>query len=204
MDRKSEEEKFEAEFAELVAAALSPTGLKPSPTTESLPLDPTPDDHPLYILSKTLLDNLQALVEEYEALQEHIVKVRAPENPASAMEKDYEEARRIISVGKEASAAEIAKLLGFEKKEKKEKKKKKRHRQKLSNKKSVGDDEHKNDDDGMEAFDNDPHLQATLKMGREEIVGKAGDDRKKVYGWGKVASGAKKAMKAIIKALPDE
>ncbi|KAL2007816.1 hypothetical protein VTN00DRAFT_7798 [Thermoascus crustaceus] len=209
-EMKSEQEKFETEFAELMAAALAPTGLKPPPSTEPLPIDPIPDNHPLYILSKTLLDNLRALVDEYEGLQADIANLRAqaPGNPASRMEKDYEEARRIITVGKEASAAEIEKLLGSEKQKKdKKEKKKKRHQQKKASKKSLADnDDHNKNDDGIkEAFDKDVHLQAMLKMGREEIMKKNGNSRvRKAYGWGKVAYRAEKAMKALVKALPDE
>lgn len=193
-----------------MAAALAPTGLKPPPSTEPLPIDPTPDHHPLYILSKTLLDNLHALVDEYEGLQAHTAKLRAqaPENPASGMEKDYEEARRIITVGKEALAAEIERLLGFEEQKKDEKeKKKKRHQRKKASKKSLADDDdhNKNDDGIKEAFDKDGHLQAMLKMGREEIMRKDGNNRgRKAYGWGEVAYRAEKAMKALVKALPDE
>ncbi|KAL2001690.1 hypothetical protein VTN02DRAFT_1411 [Thermoascus thermophilus] len=209
-EMKSEQEKFETEFAELMAAALAPTGSKPLPSTEPLPIDPTPDNHPLYILSKTLLDNLHALVDEYEGLQAHTAKLRAqaPENPASGMEKDHEEARRIITVGKEASAAEIERLLGLGKQKKDKKgKKRKRHERKRASKKSLAEDDHHdtNDDGIKEAFDKDVHVQAMLRMGREEIIKRDGNSRgRKAHGWGKVAHRAEKAMKALVKALSDE
>lgn len=192
-DSETEDEEFNSQFAQLMAAALAPTGVEPSLSTDILPGDCTPENHPLYALSRSLVDRSKTLVHEYDKLSQYASNLKLPEDPRPVIEKDYEEVRRIIAAGRRASEAQIEKSLACN-----EKGKKGRRGQTSA---LVGGDM------GIEdkVFEEDVHLQAMLKMGREEL--EKGDDsrgKKKIYGWGKAVTRAQKAMKALVKVLPNE
>ncbi|RWQ97123.1 hypothetical protein C8Q69DRAFT_462421 [Paecilomyces variotii] len=190
---ETEDEEFNSQFAQLMAAALAPTGVEPSLSTDILPGDCTPENHPLYALSRSLVDRSKTLAHEYDKLSQYASNLKLPEDPRPVIEKDYEEVRRIIAAGRRASEAQIEKSLASN-----EKGKKGRRGQTSA---LVGGDMGIKD----KVFEEDVHLQAMLKMGREEL--EKGDDsrgKKKIYGWGKAVTRAQKAMKALVKVLPNE
>ncbi|KAL1881669.1 60S ribosomal protein L15 [Paecilomyces lecythidis] len=188
---EAEDEEFKSLFAELMAPALAPTGVETSMSTDILSGDPTSEHHPLYALSRSLVEQSKALVDEYDRVIQYANNLKLPEDPRPVIEKDYEEVRRIIAMGRRASEAQIEKSLASSEKGKK------RRREKSSAfvEGGVGAK--------CTKFEDDAHLQAMLKMGREELE-KADGEKKEVYGWGKAATRAQKAMKALVKVLPNE
>jgi hypothetical protein len=117
-DSEVEDEEFKSQFRELMAVALAPTGIEPS-STDLLSGDASPENHPLHVLSRTLLDRSRDLVSEYDKLSQYANNLKLPEDHRPAMEKDYEEARRIICAGRRASEAQVEMSLVFNEKGKK-------------------------------------------------------------------------------------
>ncbi|KAJ9191731.1 hypothetical protein DTO164E3_8694 [Paecilomyces variotii] len=159
---ETEDAEFNSQFAQLMAAALAPTGVEPSLPTDILPGDYTPENHPLYALSRSLVDRSKTLAHEYDKLSQYASNLKLPEDPRPVIEKDYEEVRRVIAAGRRASEAQIEKSLASN-----EKGKKGRRGQTSA---LVGGDMGIKD----KVFEEDVHLQAMLKMGREEL--EKGDD----------------------------
>lgn len=136
-------------------------------------------------------------------------KLKLPDPPTGVWEEDQKEARRIISAAKRATAVEIERLLADDRK-KKQKNKKKSKKEVESQQPLILSDHvegkgvEKGKGKAKKAFEDDVHLQQVLKMGRQAVEKEYGRSNKKVYGWGKVASRAEKAMRGLVKALPDE
>ncbi|BDD54656.1 hypothetical protein MAP00_000257 [Monascus purpureus] len=224
VEEKAEEEEFEAQFAELLTAALAPTGTGTSetapfvlgnPDDERLRLDITADKHPLYIASKALLDSTQAMLKDCKKYLKQTKKLQVPDTPNAAWEQEQREAMRIISAAKVATAAEIEQLLNDER-EKRKKKDVKKNKQKQKQEKYLGSHDSTKDQKlshlpssiegeggkGESIIENDVRLQQVLTMGRQAVEKEHG--KREVYGWGKVACQVEKAMKGLVKALPDE
>lgn len=121
---------------------------------------------------------------------------------------------RIISAAKVATAAEIEQLLNDER-EKRKKKDTKKKKQKQKQEKYSGSHDSTKDqqlshltssiegEGGKgESIIEDVRLQQVLTMGRQAVEKEHG--KREVYGWGKVACQVEKAMKGLVKALPDE
>ena len=197
--RQSEREAFRSEFSSLLAAALAPSESDKvenmawqSSTSSSLlstqqsetPLlrIPTIDQHPIYRTSRTIMDQFKAMLTEYDELAHRTANCQLPEDLTEVWEKDYAEVRRLISVGRVATEAEIERLLTYD-----------------------GDKRHRSRGEGRmdtDPFRRDAHLQAMLEMGRQDR--KDQKDEKKVYGWGKAAHRAEKGFRDLVRALPDE
>ena len=113
-------------------------------------------------------------MKEYDGLVNHISNIKCPANLAEAWKQDHAEARRIISVGREASKTEIERLLSYE-------------RGKTNAKEGWR----------RESFEKDKHLQQILKTRQEGSNAKEkGNGCKKIYGWGRMAHNAEKGMMA--------
>lgn len=142
---------------------------------------PTVDEHPLYVASRTLMEEFKDMITEYDNLTRQTASCQIPEDLAEVWEKDYAEVRRLISVGRTATEADIKRLLNYES---------------GKGRKSRVDKKQGMDTNGL---NKDEHLQAMLEMGRE-----GQSSEKKVYGWGNVAHRLEKGFRSLVKALPDE
>lgn len=121
------------------------------------------------------------MITEHDELTRQTANCEPPEDLSEAWEKDYVEVRRLISVGRVATEAEVNRLLTYEDR--------KGRRSKANRKGETDTDE----------LEKDEHLQAMLEMGRE-----GQDSEKKVYGWGNAAHRLEKGFRRLVRALPDE
>lgn len=209
-NRKSEEEKFEAEFAELLHAALAPTGTenakhpihsKNSDTTEPIHLDVSAEKHPLYVSSQELLERTQSMLKDCKKYQKKAKKLDLPESPNRAWEQDKAEAIRIICAAKKEATAEVENLLAdVENDGKGSSNNKTRRSRKGSGSRGGGGGGGGAGSDGP--LSDDVQLRQTLKAGRQAVDKEYG--RKKMHGWGKMASRVEGAMGELVKALPSD
>ncbi|KAK2756198.1 hypothetical protein FQN54_005606 [Arachnomyces sp. PD_36] len=200
-ERQSEREAFHAEFSSLLATALSPSGIdkdgeatqaSSSPPSASSPAStehggtplirfPNIDEHPIHVTYSTLMEEFRAIVTDYDEVKRQTENFHPPEDFSKAWEADYAEARRLISIGRVATEAEITKLLTYKD---------------SRNRRSRGEGK---EETNTEEFRKDEHLQTMLKMGRDGQKG-----NKKVYGWANAAHRLEKGFRRLARALPDE
>ena len=183
--RKAEIDKFRSRFGSLIATALASPGVNLTAEQHSLiKADLSPENHPLYTRSQTLLDSCDTLVKEWDKLAEYASSVEEPPDVKEVWERDYAEARRVISLGRLASEAEVEKLLKYE-----------------SNREGNSLRKMKEKQNELER---DDHLQEMLKMGKQGNEDGLVQEEKGARGWGYVAHRAQRGLEGLVTALPDE
>ncbi|KAL1953376.1 hypothetical protein VTO42DRAFT_2947 [Malbranchea cinnamomea] len=181
--REARAEKFRSKFEALFRRALAPPEATPnSKQHKQTTVDISPQGHPLYVQSKAIIKGIENIQKEYERLVEYISNIEKPPDLRDAWERDYEEVRRLATLGREACEAEIKELL-------RDKGRPESHRAKARRKRQ------------QKKFQEDSHLQEMLKMGLEALGEK--DRKQGANGWGAAAHKVQRALDAMIKALPD-
>ena len=183
--RKAETDKFRSRFGSLIATALASPGVKPTAAQHSqIVADLSPENQPLYTRSQTLLESCDTLVKEWDKLVEYASSVEKPPDVKEVWERDYAEARRVISLGRQASEAEIEKLLNYE-----------------GNRKGNSS---RTMEEKLKELERDDHLQEMLKMGKQGNEDGLVQAEKRARGWGYVAYRAQRGLERLVTALPYE
>ncbi|WEW58333.1 hypothetical protein PRK78_003801 [Emydomyces testavorans] len=201
---QSDAEKFRSQVTSLLTSALAPSlsttakdgsGIRGEKEESGLlQAEVLMESNALYIASQTLLARSHALLKSYDKINGYLSNAKPLPNLAEQWEKDYAEVQRLIVVGGEAAAAEMEKLIVYDKTRGKEPCGRETKRMKKTKKRALEQDE---------------NLKMMLEMGRAEddegssVSGKGGEE-KQICGWGTVAHRLEKGLQVLIRALPEE